>query len=306
MTQSSKQTTLNNPLFTLTHISFNEDTNTKNHAGTWNNFQRKKKQKVKKHPLNYFFTYFSTCLSHTNPYKNLMKFLNSTHKTPLPKLFELFITLLLLCSICIAPVMAGTGTRVIDDGVHLVKYDESPTQIDPQYYHLNLVDDVVINGNQFYWIRIGNGVSKELTTVWWIPIIALSLIFFCIITTTLGWYIIVRQKLPVFFAKMYTPHQVQGWKSFIKNTLLFIAPILIVAELVLNPLVYGLLVGGLTHATCNEFIDLKASDGTILLKVDKIHPEKNTLYAKSGLNIYAMNHIPSSGNNMQIHGGNLT
>ena len=55
MTQPSKQTTLNDPQFTLTSISFD---NTNHHTtSTWNNFQkRKKKKKGKKTPFNYFFT----------------------------------------------------------------------------------------------------------------------------------------------------------------------------------------------------------------------------------------------------------
>jgi hypothetical protein len=60
--------------------------------------------------------------------------------------------------------MAGSPTPIVEDGVHLVKYDDSPTQIDPRIYHLNLVDDVVIDGDHTYWIRIGNVKATKLST----------------------------------------------------------------------------------------------------------------------------------------------
>ena len=54
--------------------------------------------------------------------------------------------------------------------------------------------------------------------------------------------------------------------------------------------------GVLTHAACDSFVDAKASDGTILLQVDKIHPETNPLYMKSGVNLTALTHLSGSGN----------
>jgi hypothetical protein len=53
---------------------------------------------------------------------------------------------------------------------------------------------------------------------------------------------------------------------------------------------------------CDGYVDLQASDGTILLSVDKLHPETNTLYMKSGLNLTTLTHIPSSGNTIQNYG----
>jgi hypothetical protein len=61
--------------------------------------------------------------------------------------------------------MAGTGTRVIEDGVHLIKLDDSPPVLNPDVYHLYPAEDVVVDGNQFYWVRIGSvraeGLSKN-------------------------------------------------------------------------------------------------------------------------------------------------
>jgi len=37
--------------------------------------------------------------------------------------------LLLLCSVCVVPAMAGTPEYVAEDGVYLVKYVNSPTQL---------------------------------------------------------------------------------------------------------------------------------------------------------------------------------
>jgi hypothetical protein len=201
--------------------------------------------------------------------------------------------LLLLYSACVAPVMAADKqSAVVEDGVHFLKFDTSPTKLDPQFYkNMDIGVNFVVDGNQFYWVRIGNEASKGLTSVWWVPIVVLSLIFFCISTTTLVWYNTVRRKWPVFFTKMYIPPHVQGWKPFIKNVLLFMIPILIIAELVLNPFVYGMLGSSFTHIVYGKYPDLVSSDGTILLQVDKLHPETNTLYTKSGVNQTTLTHF---------------
>ena len=70
--------------------------------------------------------------------------------------------LLLLCSACIAPVMAGT--RVVEDGVHLLKTDDSPTTLDPRVYIMGLQEDFVVDGDQHYWVRIGNVKAGKLST----------------------------------------------------------------------------------------------------------------------------------------------
>ena len=57
----------------------------------------------------------------------------------------------------------------------------------------------------------------------------------------------------------------------------------------------GVLPDALSHTVCGDYMDIQASDGTILLKVDKIHPETNTLYMKSGINLTTLTHLSPSG-----------
>jgi hypothetical protein len=82
------------------------------------------------------------------------------------KIQTLTLVLLLLGATCIAPVMAGSPKYITEDGVHLTKYADSPTQLDPNYYRLNSADDVVVDGDQYYWVRVGNvkaeGLSKNV------------------------------------------------------------------------------------------------------------------------------------------------
>jgi hypothetical protein len=79
-------------------------------------------------------------------------------------------------------------------------------------------------------------------------------------------------------------------------------PLICVGLLLYFSMVSGILPTALAHAACGEYMDIQASDGTILLPVDKIHPETNTLYMKSGLNLTTLTHIPSSGNTIQNYG----
>ena len=76
--------------------------------------------------------------------------------------------LLILCATCITPVMASTtttsGTRVVEDGVHFIKVENEPTQLDPKLYPLTLSDTVVVDGDTSYWVRIGNVKAATLST----------------------------------------------------------------------------------------------------------------------------------------------
>ena len=58
----------------------------------------------------------------------------------------------------------------------------------------------------------------------------------------------------------------------------------------------------LSHTVCGDYMDIQASDGTILLQVDKIHPETNLLYMKSGVNLTALTHLSGSGNILNATG----
>ena len=72
--------------------------------------------------------------------------------------------LILLCSVCVVPVIASQQRNpVTEDGVHLVKFDDSPTILDSQYYHMEQNMDFVVDGNQFYWVRIGNMKASALS-----------------------------------------------------------------------------------------------------------------------------------------------
>jgi len=76
------------------------------------------------------------------------------------------ITLILciICATCIAPVMAGTGTRVIEDRVHLIKTDDSPTTLDPRVYSMGVQEEFIVDGDTSYWVRIGNVKAATLST----------------------------------------------------------------------------------------------------------------------------------------------
>ena len=79
------------------------------------------------------------------------------------KIQSVALVFLLLCAMCVAPVMAGVGTRVVEDEVHLVKTDDSPTTLDPRVYNMGVQEDFVVDGNQFYWVRIGNVKARDLS-----------------------------------------------------------------------------------------------------------------------------------------------
>jgi len=233
-----------------------------------------------------------------------MKFMKDTLSPPLNKVF---ILLIILCTVYIAPVMAGSPTPIVEDGVHLVKYDDSPTQIDPRIYHLNLVDDVVIDGDHTYWIRIGNVATKQLTTVWWTKPLAATISVLIFIAAAYCWYLIYRKYFPEYYAVLMSPRGSISKKQILKPIMTFFVPFFCILGLTItNSSAIMALSDTIPHAIDDDYTDFLGSDGTILLKVNKIHPEENTLYAKSGLNLTTLTHIPSYGNNMQRLGGNPT
>jgi len=217
--------------------------------------------------------------------------------------------LLLLCSVCIAPVMAGkmatSGTRIIEDGVHLVKFEEdSPTELDYNYYHVALPETVVVDGNQFYWVRIGSVKAEGLSSAWWtVWIISMILLMFWIFVT-FYWDRLIKIFFPQLYANMTTPiDQKSNWVRFKTHTL-YSLPITTILVTLCVLIASGMLPHAITHTVCGDYMDLKASDGTILLQVDKLHPETNTLYMKSGMNLSALTHLSGSGNIIPTHGVN--
>ena len=233
-----------------------------------------------------------------------MKILKSTLTK---KLTKVFILLIILCAICIAPVMAGTGTRVIEDGVHLVKTDDSPTTLDPRVYSMGVQEEFIVDGDTSYWVRIGNVASKNLATVWWAKPLATTTHLIIGLISVCCWYLAFKRYLPDYYTATIRPIDPAKRKQALKAVIAFFIPVMcIFGVTVIDNTVPNTLTDIINHITCEEYANIQASDGTILLKVDKIHPETNTLYAKSGLNITTLTHIPSYGNSIQRLGGNLT
>ena len=219
------------------------------------------------------------------------------------KIQSIAFVLLLLCSVCIVPVMAGAGTRVVEDGVYLVKLDQSPTVLDPDYYNKPIGEDFVVDGNQFYWVRIGNVVSEKLTTVWWS--IWVSILMFSLFTglMVLCWIYGIKMFFPGYYAKLVQSPSVIGKTQTFKNRVPLIM-LFYVFLFVCGSFSIPYVENVITHTICDGYVDLKASDGTILLQVEKLHPETNTLYMKSGMNLSALTHRSHSGNIIPAHGVN--
>ena len=115
------------------------------------------------------------------------------------KIQSVALVFLLLCALCVAPVMAGTQTEVVEDGVHLIQSDNSPTVLDPNYAIKNKMlvgTDFVVDGNQYYWVRIGSGVSKGLTAVWWATLVAFLLLLIVGGSLAYGCYFLLRRLFP--------------------------------------------------------------------------------------------------------------
>jgi hypothetical protein len=229
------------------------------------------------------------------------------HPIP-PSAGHILILLLLVCAVCIAPVMATTQTEVVEDGgVHLIKFDDSPTILDDQYYRMKPNVDFVVDGDQYYWVRIGNVKAEGLTTVWWSVWVALALTLVAFVAFLLMWCWIFPRISPKTFAQCTTLTigdfgPPGGRWAELKRQLPFVFPILCGIALAYCVHSSGALSSAITHAACGDYMDIQASDGTILLNVDKLHPETNTLYMKSGLNLTTLTHIPRSGTSIQNYG----
>ena len=204
--------------------------------------------------------------------------------------------LLLLCAMCVVPVMAGDQTNVVEDGVRLLKFDDSPTMLDDAYYNLKPTVNFVVEGNQYYWVRIGSVVSKGLTTVWWATwFILISLIVFWVVITVY-WERFIKRAFPKFYAELSKPiDQKSKWVHF-KTNFLYVVPLALAVGFFFIFSASGVLPDALSHTVCGDYMDIQASDGTILLQVDKIHPETNQLYMKSGVNLTVLTHLSGSGN----------
>ena len=234
-----------------------------------------------------------------HPYTGTMN--NNSRRSRMKGSLGTILLLLLLCATCVVPVMASTmatsGSRVVEDGVHLVKFTDSPTELDDQYYHMKLPETIVIDGNQFYWVRIGNVVSARLTTVWW-ALIA-SVMLFGVFCGFFAWYW--SQGIPHIFPNAL-PKNITDTHSRLKVRMIYSIPLICIGLLSGALLSSGVLPHAITHAICGDYMDIQASDGTILIQVDKIHPESNTVYMKTGINLTKLTHLSSSGNILNLTG----
>ena len=145
-------------------------------------------------------------------------------------------------------------------------------------------------------------VSKGLTTVWWLNFVVATVFLFPIIFTLIAWYYESRRRFPSYHKKVFSPTPGQSFVTGWKNMVVFLILVMLVGLVSMVCVVSGVLPNALTHAACDGFVDAKASDGTILLQVDKIHPETNLLYMKSGVNLTALTHLSGSGNILNITG----
>ena len=82
------------------------------------------------------------------------------------KIQSVALVFLLLCAMCVVPVVAADKqNNVIEDGVHLLKFDTSATKLDPQFYkNVDVGVNFVVDGNQYYWVRIGSVKASTLST----------------------------------------------------------------------------------------------------------------------------------------------
>ena len=208
------------------------------------------------------------------------------------KIQSIALVFLLLCSVCVLPVVAEGQKSVVRDGVHLLQFSDVPTMLDDGYYNtLKQTESFVVDGNQFYWVRIGSVVSKGLTTVWWA--IWLSIMIFSLFCGFFAWYW--SQGIPRFFPDAL-PKTIIDTRSRFKIRMTYSIPLICIGLILYFTMISGILPNTFTHAVCGDYMDIQASDDTILLKVDKIHPETNQLYMKSGVNLTVLTHLSGSGN----------
>jgi hypothetical protein len=216
-----------------------------------------------------------------------------------------FLLLLLLCSVCVAPVMAADKqSAVVEDGVHFLKFDTSPTKLDPQFYkNMDIGVNFVVDGNQFYWVRIGSVVSKGLTTVWWAKGVAATILFFIGLVGLYCWYLLFKRYFSTHYAVFMSPRDSVSGRPLMKALMLFFIPFYcIFGVTVIDSSATDALSDIISDITCGDYRDLVSSDGTILLKVDKVHPETNTLYLNSGVNVTRLTHLSGSGMILPLSG----
>jgi hypothetical protein len=121
------------------------------------------------------------------------------------KVQTLTLVILLLCATCIAPSMAGTRTAVTEDGVHLLKSSQAPTVLDLGVYTRFVDEDFVVDGDQYYWVRIGKDTVHGLTTVWWSKLFAATALLLMGFLGVYCWYLAFKRYFPKHHATLMSP-----------------------------------------------------------------------------------------------------
>ena len=194
--------------------------------------------------------------------------------------------LLLICSVCVVPVMAGTRTEVIEDGVHLLKSGESPTKLDSKIYKMELDEDFVVEGNQFYWVRIGCVKASGLSTH------ALSSLL------CYGVFLGVAGVADGVIAFVTLPPAVTAAPPTLGGSVaLYFVGVGVVTAAVDGSLVW--VATKLCPIVEKQFVDNNyryvASDGTILIGIAKTNTAGIQEMKKTGLDITKLTHLSSDG-----------
>ena len=201
------------------------------------------------------------------------------------KIQSIALVFLLLCAMCVAPAMAGTRTEVIEDGVHLLKSEESSTVLDPAFYKRFVDDDFVVDGNQYYWVRIGNEKASDLST-------NAVAYFVCKGVIIVGAAGVAYVSAPLIAGGSGASVAVGGATFTVTAGQL--------AALVGAGIGY---IADVTSAICSEvekqFVDNNyryvASDGTILIGIAKTNTAGIQELKKNGLDITNLTHLSSDG-----------
>ena len=201
------------------------------------------------------------------------------------KIQSVALVFLLLCSVCVVPVMAGTQTEVVEDGVHLLKFEDSPTKLDFNVYKMDAPADFVVDGNQYYWVRIGSVKASGLST-------NAVAYFVCKGVIIVGAAGVAYVSAPLIAGGSGASVAVGGATFTVTAGQL--------AALVGAGIGY---IADVTSAICSEvekqFVDNNyryvASDGTILIGIAKTNTAGIQELKKNGLDITKLTHLSSDG-----------
>ena len=206
------------------------------------------------------------------------------------KFQSIALVFLFICSVCVLPVMAGDKQlSIVEDGVHLIKSDGSPTVLSPSYANKNEIlvgTNFVVDGNQFYWVRIGNVKASDLSTH------ALSSLL------CYGVFLGVAGVADGVIAFVTLPPAVTAAPPTLGGSVaLYVVGVGVVPAAVDGSLVW--VATKLCPIVEKQFVDNKyryvASDGTILIGIAKTNTAGISELKKNGLDITKLTHLSSDG-----------